>query len=139
MPTIRELRRGVNPVAIDYMTNWTEMETISATADRNIFYSYVAAYIVAVKLFAKTTVAANDTNYWTIQVVNNTGAVDLVATAPTTEATGGTAITSDTAWDVGVDQNLTLAAGDVLQLTATKTAAGADLVNPMVAVVYYWI
>lgn len=139
MPTTREMIRGVAHPSVDYQIHMEELETISATADRNIFYAKYAAFIVAVELLVKTTIAAHDTNYWTHQAVNNTGAADLCATAPHTKATGGTAMTSDTAWDLSVDQNRTLAAGDVLQWTATKSASGADLVNPAVNVTYYWL
>ena len=140
MPTIAQLKRGIKPAGAKqtYIQQMNEYETISATADRNCFYAYQAAIIVAVRLTVKTTIAANDTNYWTMQIVNNTGPVNLCSSAPTTKATGGTAMTSDTAWSLGVDQNLTLAAVDVLQWTATKTSSANALVNPTCTVVYYW-
>jgi len=112
-------------------------DTLSATGTVKIPLPNVAGTITAIRLNVDTTVAANDTNYWTFTAVNKgpagTGTTDVLALsdANTTKLTGGSALTNFVQRALtlhGTGANLIVAAGDVLLLTATKTASGANLV-----------
>jgi hypothetical protein len=114
--------------------------TVSATKAINIPLPPFAGTLARVSLTVTTTVAANDTNYWTAGIVNKGAAgagstvmVDASAAANSTKATGGSAATAF------IQRALTLSAvggaldvsasGDTLVLTLTKAASGADLVD----------
>jgi hypothetical protein len=115
--------------------------TISATKTIR-FRVPVAGTIAAAGLIAGTTVAANDTNYWTFGIVNkgaagagSTVVVDGTAAANSTKATGGSAVTADVGRSftlTGTSADLVVAAGDVLVLTITKTASASDLTDATV-------
>lgn len=80
------------------------------------------------------TTSSDGTDNWTIQVRNLTGAVDLVATAKTTN---GAEIAADTRYAMGVDQNSAKAdldGGDVLELQITKNGTPTDLSGAKVCV-----
>lgn len=95
-------------------------------------------YITGVKIVSKAALAANDTNYLTVKATNETQSEDLQATAPTTKATGGTAIAAKTAWSVGVDQNQDCAADDVITITVTpSTNSVANDITDVVIMIEY--
>jgi len=95
-------------------------------------------FITAIKTVSQAALAANDTNYLTIKATNETQSEDLQATAPTTKATGGTAITAKTAWNVGVDQNQDCAKDDVISVTFTpSTNSVANDITDVVIVIEY--
>lgn len=116
--------------------------TIGATANVILTVPYDCV-LVSVSLLVSTTVAANDTNYWTFSAINKEtggGSTALFASsdANTTKATGGSAVTAYTKRAMtlhGTAANLNLEGGDVIAFTATKTASGADLVEPCLVVV----
>jgi hypothetical protein len=113
--------------------------SIAATSVFLIPAPNVAATLVRAALVNSTAFAGDDTNYWTFAIANlgpsGGGATAMLAAtaANTTKATGGSAITAGKALALtlhgapGTDANLNTAAGDVLQLTITKTAAAANL------------
>ena len=110
--------------------------TISATTAFTIIAPADAAKVAAVVLAVKTTVAANDTNYWTVGVVNKgpagSGTTAVLATtdANTTKATGGSALAGYVARTLSLhatEANRNTAANDVLEVTLTKTASAANL------------
>lgn len=109
--------------------------TLSATGEAIIIAPGVAGSISAAQFVVKTTVAADDTNYWTFRLINkgNADADMILATdANTTKLTGGAALTGYTARSLGLHAtpaNLVIAASTVLFFTATKTASGANLVD----------
>jgi len=92
----------------------------------------------AAKIVVKTTVTTSDTDYWTFAIVNKgqsgSGSTAMLAAtdANTSKATGGSAITAYTARALslnGTPANLAVAAGDVLEITATKSGSAANLVE----------
>jgi hypothetical protein len=98
----------------------------------------VAGTITRIAIEVTTTVAANDTDYWTFGVLNkgtggsgSTVVVDSTAAANSTKATGGSALTNFVQRDLTLTStpaDLVTAAKDSLLLTATKAASGANLV-----------
>lgn len=118
--------------------------TLSATdANSVLILPNVAGTITAIRVQVSTTVAANDTNYWTFSAQNRgaagsgTTALLAAADANTTKATGGSGLTAYVARSLtlhGTGANLVTAANDVVLFTATKTASGDNLVNFVVEV-----
>jgi hypothetical protein len=118
--------------------------TLSATGDFVVPLPNVAGTISRIGLVVETTVAANDTDYWTFGVVNKGAAgggtavvVDATAAANSTKATGGSACTAYVQRDLtltGVAGDKIVTAKNVLLVTCTKAASGADLVGLAVVV-----
>lgn len=106
---------------------------ISATASRTIFRAPHACTIKRISLLSETTVPQDNGSYWTFQVTNKTQTLSLLSTTKKTDSTGG-AITQYTNFEIPVDQNLDLAADDVLSLDATKVGSAALLTNAYVVV-----
>lgn len=96
-----------------------------------VFVAPRACYVKSAKMVSLLALAANDTNYVTITIKNVTQTTEMAATAPHTKATGGTAFVANTAWDLTIDQENTLAADDVLQLSITPatTSVANDLTD----------
>lgn len=117
--------------------------TLSATGEIVVSAPSYAATISRIAIGVSTTVATDDTNYWTFTAVNKTssgsGTTALLAAsdANTNKATGGSAITAyiQRALSLsGTPANLNTAANDELVITATKTASAANLVGLRVLV-----
>ncbi len=101
-------------------------------------YVFVAPYdckIDQVSVVSDTAVGADDTNYYSFQVQNLTQAESLLASAKTTKATGGTAITADAAYGLEPDQNTVINDGDVIELQVTESGIAVDLTPSEVLVV----
>lgn len=110
---------------------------IAASRNQFIFVAPYRCVIRSVKLVSDTaTSSSNGTNKWTFQVSNQTATVNLCSTAKTTN---GSEMAEDTAYSLGVDQNLTINANDVLELQITKSASPTDLTNATVACVVEYI
>lgn len=124
-------QQGGNTVELD-------AGTISATSNVEIVVPAGVTTLAGLDLTVNTTVAANDTNYWTLTLTNlGTGGagstVMLAASGNASTATAGNggfaagvptvAVLSATA------ANLVVVPGQVLQLTLTKTASAANLVD----------
>ena len=113
------------------------LSTITATASETVFVADRAVVITGCKLIADTTVATDETDYWTINLVNVTQAKDLLAAGILTKTTGGAALTADTVREITPDQNATIAANDVIQLECTDASgSAADIVTPKVAIFF---
>lgn len=106
--------------------------SISATTSISVICPDVAAILIKATFATATAVAANDTNYWTLSVVNKgpagTGTTAMLAATDsnTTKATGGSAMSSFIKRDAtlhGTAGNLITAAGDVLVFTLTATGS----------------
>ena len=93
---------------------------LSASADRFIKICASSTVVVNAYILNGTTIAADAVNYWSFQIRNVTGAVNLLSSAVTTAATP---ITADTAFALTPNQNLSPSDGAVLQLQITKTAS----------------
>lgn len=113
--------------------------TLSATdATITIPLPNHAGTISRISVEVTTTVAANDTDYWTFGVINKAAGgagavvvVDGTAAANSTKVTGGSALTNFSQRDLTLTStpaDLVHAAKDTLLLTATKAASGANLV-----------
>lgn len=110
--------------------------TLSATTAFTLIAPADAAKVASAVLAVKTTVAANDTNYWTVAIVNKgpagsgTTAVLAASDANTTKATGGSGLTGYVGRSLSLnatEANRNTAANDVLEVTLTKTASAANL------------
>lgn len=99
--------------------------TLSATDNKYLHICGPGTTTISdVVLVTEAGIASDVTDYWTFQVRNVTAAVDLRSAV---KSTNGAAITADTAYALGLDQNLTPASGAVLRLTATKAGAAGNL------------
>lgn len=108
--------------------------TLSATDNKYLFIAGTGVHVISdVVIVSELGVASSGTDYWTFVVQNLTAAVALKAVAKTTN---GSALTANAAYAFGLDQNLTLASGDVLQLQATKTGSPNALTECLAVVRY---
>lgn len=97
---------------------------------------YVAdkiCYVKSARLVSLLGLATDEANYVTITIKNVTQTTEMAATAKITKTTGGYAIVANTVWEITVDQENTLAAGDVLQLSVTP--ASASVANDLTDVI----
>lgn len=115
--------------------------TISATTSAPIlvFRAPYKCKITGLAIAGQTTIAGNDTNKWTIAFINRgplgTDTTAVNATDITDVATGGfTAYVARVTPIHATAANSTLAAGDVVTLTLTKAASGANIVMPLVEI-----
>lgn len=119
------------------------LPTVSATSTFRFKAPSHTCKLTRCALVVGTTVAANDTNYWTATVTNKgntdgsgTTAMLAAADANTSKATGGTAFTANDERLFtlhGTSANTDVAANDVIEVTLTKAAAAADIVGGSVA------
>jgi len=90
-------------------------------------------------IVTETTITAHDANFWSFQIADLTNSTNLLAAAKTTKATGGTAITGDTAYRITPDQNnTTLGAGTVIEFQATKASSATTAEALAVIVRWHW-
>lgn len=92
----------------------------SAAFDRFLLVASGTQTIVQAYVLAGTTIDADGSNYWTLQIRNVTAGANLLTTPASTAAV---AITADTARALTPDAALTPSSGDVLQLQVTKTGS----------------
>jgi len=96
-----------------------DIEGFNADQQEYIFVAPYDCTIVSIGLVSDTaTTASSATTNWAFQVANLTITSNLCSSA---KSTSDTEVTGDTLYDLGADQFLTLSAGDVLELQATKT------------------
>ena len=107
--------------------------TQSATFNQYIWTGGPAVTVSDVAVVASATIASSGVDYWTFVVRDLTASLNLKATASTTN---GSAMTADTNWAFGCDQNLTPAANAVIQLQATKTGSPTALTSALLVVRY---
>lgn len=109
--------------------------TISATDEKYLWIVSGASTITIsdVLIVSETGVTSDAGNLWTFQVRNLTAAADLRSAV---KSTNGAAITADTAYALGLNQNLTPSAGAVLELQMAKTGS-PNALTEMLAVVRY--
>jgi len=116
-----------------------QLGTISATTTIRAICPAVAGVLTKASIAVGTTIAADDTDYWTIGIVNKgpagsgtTAMADAADDANSTKATGGSGITGNVKRNLtlhGTPANLVTAAEDVLEITLTKAGSAADLVG----------
>jgi len=105
---------------------YTTTVNIGGTSTGNFFiFGAPAAHVISsIKIISDTGTAASDgTNNHHFTVANLTQGNDLHSVAGG-KGTDDTEITADTVYDLGVDQNLTMAAGDVLELQVVDNGTG---------------
>lgn len=113
--------------------------TVSATSTIEIVVPAGATTLTGLDFTTNTTVAADDTNFWTEALTNlglaGSGSTVMLAAADTntSKATGGnggyTAGVPTAAVLSATPANLTVAAGQVLKLVMTKAASAPNLVD----------
>lgn len=109
--------------------------TISSTDNKYLWIVSGSSTITVVDVLvvSELGVASSGTDYWTFQVRNITAAADLRAAV---KSTNGSAITADTAYALGLDQNLTPSAAAVLQLQMVKAGAPNALTETLAVLRY---
>lgn len=108
--------------------------TLSATDNKYLAAAGTGTWTITdVLIISETGVTSDASNLWTFNVRNLTASVNLRSAA---KSTNGAAITADTAYALGLDQNLSPTSADVLQLQMTKTGSPNPLTEA-VAVLRY--
>lgn len=117
--------------------------TVSATTVIEVVVPAGATLLTAFDLTVNTTVAADDTNYWTQALANlgnSSAAMLAVLDTNTSKATGGNggyaAGVPTAAILTGTGANLVVSGGQVLRLTMTKASSAANLVDLTVRAVF---
>jgi hypothetical protein len=108
-----------------------------ATASFTVIVPGNAGTISKISLATRTAIATSDTDYWKFKVINKgvegsgtTVVVDDTAAANSTKATGGAAITGYVKRDLTLTRtgaDLIFAAGDMLEITITKTGSATTM------------
>lgn len=110
--------------------------TLSATDNKYLWIAGPGTVTISdVVLVTEASIASSGTDFWTFQVRNLTASVNLRSSA---KSTNGAAITADTAYALGLDQNLSPSSGAVLQLQATKAASAGNLTE-LLAVIRFTV
>ncbi len=122
-PVAEIAERALKKTSVVYSPGW------DGTIQRYVFVAPYDCNIDQVQIVSDTAVAASDTNYYAFQIQNLTQAGALLASAKTTQATGGTAITADAAYTLDPDQNTVIDDGDVIELQITETGVATDLTS----------
>lgn len=104
---------------------------VSATGNFLLLTCNVNLTVEKVKLISDTSTTSTGTNHWTIQIRNVTGAVNLRSAS---YDTNGNEFTANTVKDLGVDQNLSVAANDVLRIEFTKNASATNMASVLVQI-----
>ena len=128
-PVAEIAERALKKTCVVNLAGW------DGTTQRYVFVAPYDCKIDQVSVVSDTAVATSDTNYYSFQVQNLTQAKSLLASATTTKATGGTAITADAAYGLGPGQNTVINDGDVIELQVTETGVATDLTAAEVLVV----
>ncbi len=128
-PTAEIAERALRKTSIVYSPGW------DGTIQRYIFVAPYDCSIDQIQIVSDTTVVADDINYYTFQIQNLTRAEALLASAKTTSATGGTAITADAVYPLDPDQNTVIGDGDVIELQVTESGVATDLTGAEILVV----
>lgn len=104
----------------------------TTTGGEVLFGAPLSGTIQGISFVTKDALAKNDTNYISFGVVNKTQSltvVDSTGAANTTKATGGQALTAYGSIATTLTANTTVAAGDLLALSATVTGTLANQVT----------
>ena len=110
---------GVDDSADEIKTDSYIIGAVSASTNYIVFDAPSDCQITKIKLTVDTAIAISESNYFSIQAVNQTQNDDLLSTADNYNF--DTAITAYGQYTVTPDQNSYLRDGDVLQLQLTET------------------
>lgn len=118
-----------------------QLATLSANGSFKFRFPNVAGSLSRASLCVDTTIAQDNSNYWTATIVNTgpagtgtTAMLDATSTANNTKVTGGSGITANIDHPFGLHGtagNLVWAANDIGILSLTKTGTPANLVLPL--------
>jgi hypothetical protein len=114
--------------------------SISSSSNRFLMAAPYACTISKIGIIVDTQInkTTSNTTFWGFQVRNLTQSQDLMnSTAVSNARTDNATITADALYDLGVNQNLTLATGDVLELQMTASGSPNALSNLMAQVAFY--
>jgi hypothetical protein len=130
---------AVNKSQVDAREHLVTVTTgaVSGTATKLLAVAPSGMTIVNAYVVNPTTISTSATNYWSIQVANQTQGFNMASTAFTTNSTGGSAITANTATSLLLNQNLTPTALDVLNVTFTATGSPTAFAADAVIVIRY--
>ena len=119
-----------------------QLATVSATTDVWRLIAPCSGTLSRLSANVGTTVTTSDVDYWTFSAqykgAAGTGTTAMLAAtdANTTKTTGGSGLTSNVTRDLtlhGTGANLVVVKGELIIVTATKTASAANLVTPALA------
>jgi hypothetical protein len=111
-----------------------ELVSLSATSTKLLFAPPSGFVVERVALISDTATTSSSGNEWTFQITKDPSGtpLDLFSSAPGTFTAvggvgGGEELAADTVYGLTPDQNATLAADDVLELTATKSGTATAI------------
>lgn len=110
--------------------------TFTTTDEKMLMIVPANCTILTVKIANENSIASSGVNFWTFQVRNLTAGVNLRSSA---KSTNGAAITADTTYDLGLDQNLTPAQNAVLEFQAVLGGGAPGNLQELVVTVEYKI
>lgn len=111
---VKQAITALSPIAQASVGHFLNVATVGTARESVILRAPFAATISkAYLVFENTTSGSDASNYWTAKIRNVTAANDLVATP---WKSNGSEMTSNLPKDLGLDQNLSVSAGDVLVL-----------------------
>ena len=117
-------------------TEVVQLGTLSASDNKYLAVAGTGTWTISECLIvSELGVTSDASNLWTFNVRNLTAGANLRSSA---KSTNGAAITADTAYALGLDQNLTPSSGAVLQLQCTKTGS-PNALTEAIAVLRYSI
>jgi hypothetical protein len=117
----------------------------TATGSINVIAPNAPGALVAAEIAVHTAITAHDTNFWTFALDNKgpagTATVAMLAAtdANTTKDTGGSGLSANLKRSLvlhGTAGQLAIVGGEVLKFTATKAASAADLVQPVIRLIF---
>jgi hypothetical protein len=131
------LSATLTPIKPSTSVQTAGMGTVAVTAYIDIVLPRIRGSISAIKVTPASTVAVNDTNYWTVGAVNRgtdgdgtAVVVDATAAANSTKATSGAAFTAATKRTMtltSTSADLVVTEGQTIRITLTKAAAATTL------------
>jgi len=109
----------------------------AGTVNNILFTAPASSFVITdVKIISDTATTASDgSNNYTFQIGNVTAGVNLRSSA---KSTNGADIAANTTYSLGLDQNLTIASGDVLRLVTVKTGAPTSLSSARIIAQVNW-
>lgn len=113
---------------------------VTANAEKGIFVAPTGGTITGVQILNSAAIAADATDYWTLQLVNKGAAgagTDVIAAVDTNTAGDNESLAEFVASELAIDTAKdAVAAGDVLAFKATKAASATSLADAVIVIAY---